>query len=346
MGTLIADTVYQQHAQALDIPAQPTQPVQLLTHSRSQCYRTCQRKHYLRYELGLVPIENAIALRMGSAFHRALELRDKTNATVDEICQVIRLNYSVIPEWVTDLEAWLVECEKVCALFRGHCWRWDSEPYEVVATEQKYEIPIRNPETGAATPIWRDAGKLDRIIKLSDGRLAVHEYKTCSESLDSDSPYWRRLRIDSQISRYMLAARTLDHDVRMVVYDVTRKPALRPKKLTKAERVTPDMPEKETPEMFGARCLRDMQERPEYYFARKEVVRLESELEEHSLELWQLQQQIRESQKNNRWFRNAGACTGFGTCEYLSICSENRNVTEETPTGFTRLDDVHPELKD
>jgi hypothetical protein len=89
----------------------------------------------------------------------------------------------------------------------GYQWRWAGARLEVVATEQAFRVPLVNPATGKATPTFELAGKIDGIVRLEDGRLAVKESKTCSEDLGADSDYWRRLRIDHQITLYMLAAR-------------------------------------------------------------------------------------------------------------------------------------------
>ena len=44
-----------------------------LTHSRLASFRACPRKHWMRYELGLVPERDSFSLRVGSAFHLALD---------------------------------------------------------------------------------------------------------------------------------------------------------------------------------------------------------------------------------------------------------------------------------
>jgi hypothetical protein len=127
---------------------------------------------------------------------------------------------------------------------------------------------------------------------------------------------------------------------------VTRNPGIRPKALTKAQRPTPESPLRETPEMFGERLREDIAQRPEFYFARREVVRLEADLEEFRDELWQIQKAIRESQTRNRHYRNANSCKGiYGMCEYIGLCADGRQVTPgEAVEGFEWVADVHPEL--
>lgn len=316
------------------------------------CAKTCLRKHYFEYELGLRKIDTGSPLRMGSAFHLALETADAES--ISAAIAAVRDNYAEVPGWVEDYEGWDIERETVERLFMGHAWRWAEDEFEVVATEQSFDLPLVNPDTNRPSSTWRLAGKIDRIVRLPNGRLAVQEYKTTSESLDTASDYWRRLRLDQQISMYVLAARRLGHDVDTVVYDVTRKPSIRPKKPVKAdlaswpryfdEEMSGDAPSRETAKMFGARLSADIAERPDHYFARREIPRLEADLDEFGHELWQQAKQLREAQLHGRWFRNTQSCSKPYRCSYFDICASGIDPTESAPVGFHFIDDVHPEL--
>ncbi|MCH7891501.1 MAG: hypothetical protein IH921_08360, partial [Gemmatimonadetes bacterium] len=123
------------------------------------------------------------------------------------------------------------ELEMVRRLFMGHRWRWGEDELEVVATEQQFCIPLRNPKTGHPTQNFWLAGKIDRIVKLPEGPLAIQEYKTTGRSLGLDGELWQRLRFDQQIGIYFLAAKTLGHPVTEILYDVTRKPTLKPREI-------------------------------------------------------------------------------------------------------------------
>lgn len=313
------------------------QTTQFLTNSRMSCARTCKRKHQLRYELGLFPAVESLPLRIGSAFHLALELNDLG----EDAAAAIR---------ASNLDAF--EQELVLRMFMGHLWRWQGDGYEVVAPEQQFDLPLVNPDTGAPTPCWRLAGKMDRIVRLADGRLALQEYKTTTDDLSPGSDYWIRLRMDQQVSLYVLAARTLGFDVQTIIYDVTRRPMLRPykatpeadRKFTKDGRLYANQrANDETPEEYGERVNEDIAARPEHYFARVEIPRLAAELDDFRRELWQQQLEIRSAQRAQSWYRNTSACVSPYECEYLSICSR-RDLDTNTPAGFVRSTNVHPEL--
>lgn len=325
---------------------------QLLTNSRMSTFRACPRRHYYRYEVGIAPEQEDIALRVGTAFHAALEAADLGE---DPEAAITARG---------DLDPY--DAAMVAAMFVVHRERYAGQTLAVVATELDFELPLRNPDTGALTPIWRLAGKVDRIFRLPDGRLAILDYKTTGEDITPGSDYWLRLQLDQQMSLYVLAARELGHPVQTILYDVTKRPQLRPMKATPVEeRKYTAKPSKladgtvrpagslyanqretdETPDEFAARVADAMRAEPERFFVRHEIARLDSDLDEMRAELWHQQLAIREAQRSGRWFRNPGACVVPYRCPFLGPCSCSADVTRSLPDGFKRLQSVHPELE-
>jgi CRISPR/Cas system-associated exonuclease Cas4 (RecB family) len=300
-----------------------------LTATRLSTLRQCPRQHYYRYEIGLSRIKDAAALRLGSAFHAGLDARSK-GASVENAIAKATAGYERVPEW-TDATEWAVEFETVKQLLAGHFWRYEKDTVEIIASELVFEIPLVNPDTGKRSRTFCLAGKLDAIAELADQRVAVLEYKTCGEDIGPDSDYWLRLRCDLQISQYVLAARAIGYDIGTVLYDVTRKPTIRLRK-------------EETPEEFGERLLTDIGDRPDYYFQRREVPRLEDDLIEFQSELWQQATQLIESRKRSRWFRNVNRMT-CSNCQFSELCFQRIQVNPDAPpAGYVILADVHPEL--
>lgn len=66
-------------------------------------------------------------------------------------------------------------------------------------------------------------------------RVKLVEHKTSSEDIGPGSAYWRRLILDSQISTYLAGSRSLGFEPVSVLYDVAKRPALRPLTATPAE---------------------------------------------------------------------------------------------------------------
>lgn len=333
----------------------------LLTHSRMQTNKTCARKGYYRYELGLRRIRQAVPLRMGKAIHHGIELWE-TGADNNTAIFEATAEYESLPVWCNTDETiaeWLVEGEIVRRLLSGYFWRWDNDALEVVSAEETFIIPIINPDTGSPTPTFQFAGKWDGIVRMPDGRLLVKETKTVGQDISPESDYWKRLQLDQQISGYMLAARKQGYDVQGVLYDVIRKPAIKPRKLTKAEQaslasthrwygetihLTTDVPDHETPAMYGARLTDDIGNRPDFYFARREIARLESDIDDFRRELWEQQLDLRQRQRTNRWYRNTSACLTMGRCEYFDLCVNRFDPSQRMPDGFEIVECVHPEL--
>ena len=311
---------------------------QLLTHSRLACFRACPRRHFIRYELGIKPISDDLPRRVGSAFHAALDLCDRN------------LDVSAAITAMDDP----FEAAMVAAMFEGHVLRYLESPLDAIASEQEFDLPLINPETGAATPIWRMAGKVDRIVRLPDRRLALQEYKTTSRDFAPGAEYWLRLHLDQQLSIYVIAARALGYDVQTVIYDVTRRPGQRPLKATPEDKrqyvkatgklYANQRDMDETPEEYGNRIASDIRERPDHYFARIEIARLDQDILECQADLWDQQLALRECQRSRRWWRNPESCqTAVGACDYLPVCI-NHDLSGRTPDGFIRDTNIHPEL--
>ena len=310
---------------------------QILTHSRLACFRACPRRHWMRYELGLVPERDRVVLRVGSAFHLALDTHAKRGDVDAALSQALDDPYDLA---------------LVAAMVHGHTHRYGAAPLEPIASELPFDLPLRNPATGAASTVWRLAGVIDRIVRLPDGRVALMECKTTSQDFSPGGDYWVRLRLDPQLSIYVLAARRLGYDIDTILYDVTRRPQLRPYRATpEASRkyrangrlYANQRAEDESPEAFAVRVATDIDARPDHYFVRMEIARLDQDLADCAAELWQQQKTLRAAQRAGSWYRNPGSCFAPWPCAYLPICA-HRDLEEHTPHGFLRDGDIHPEL--
>jgi hypothetical protein len=80
--------------------------------------------------------------------------------------------------------------------------------------------------TGIAHPVFRLAGKIDAMVRLSDGRVALIEHKTTSQDATAGSDYRRALTLNAQVGIYFSGARALGISADVCVYDMLRKPSL------------------------------------------------------------------------------------------------------------------------
>lgn len=326
----------------------------LLTHSRLKTARQCARLHFLKYVLGYRPVEDRAELAFGSLIHAALEVW--WLGVKADLPQ---------PQWLERANAALRAAPGVDAfdlvraevLMFGYDARWsaDAALYEVLGVEEQFEFPLRNPATGGQSTVWRVAGKLDvRVRRKVDGSHGLIEHKTSSEDVGQGSTYWRRLRMDSQISIYFDGVAALGPAPEWCLYDVLGKPGIRPLKATplesqkrkaNGELYANQRAADETPEGFRVRLLEALLAEPERYFHRGEVVRLESELDEAREEIWQQGAQLRENENAGRHPRNPDACMAYGrACPFFGSCSGEASLDDASL--FTRSTNLHPELAD
>lgn len=328
-------------------PESPPTP-QLLTSSRCKVARACRRKHLFRYVLGYRSVQEAAALRFGTLMHRGLEawwLAAQAGLPQDE--WLARAMTALAGE----SDPW--DLARAQVLMAGYHLRWKDEPYAVLAVEVKFDAPLINPNTGHPSRTYRLAGKLDVVVRdPRTGKTLLVEHKTSSEDITSGSNYWKRLRLDGQVSIYFAGARSLGHEIDGCLYDVIGKIAQRPMQATPekhrkykktGELYAGQREVDETPAEYVERIAAVVAEAPEAYFARGEVVRLEQEMTDALLDVWDLGQQLREEQSVERYPRNPDSCDLYHRqCEFFPVCTGEASL--EDARLFTHSREVHPEL--
>lgn len=348
----------------------------LLTHSAMSCYKSCPRRYYYAYIKTIRKERTSDPLRIGSAVHIGLDLLAQGKST-DDVCNAVRDQYADPPQWTLAEPdgqfEWDVECETVVRLLLGYAWRWGNDEFTTIDTEMEFNVPLLNPDTGRPSRTFRHAGKIDKRGKTADGRNAIREHKTTGDDISPDSDYWTRLRMDQQIGGYWLASIATGFVPDTIEYDVIRKPGIEPKLMpltdTEGRKIVLDddgrrafksngepyessnaakglklQQRRETPEEFGERLAADLAERPDFYFARHEIPRIESDIEDFRNELWQIAQQIGEATHKGRWYRNTDACLRPYKCEFFGPCSNGTYLLTEVPSGYIQLGTPHPEL--
>jgi hypothetical protein len=255
---------------------------------------------------------------------------------------------------------------KVCALMRGYDARWShvQHRFRVLSVEEMVGSDLINPSTNRISRSFRIAGKID-VRADRDGRQVIIDHKTCSEDItDPNAAYWRQLIVESQPSHYMLMEWQNGRKIDEAVWDVVRKPTISPKKLTTAEAkavilsyeycgrqltdedvLAVQSDGRETLAMYEARLAYDCTYvRPEWYFQRRTVVRIDAEMIDYAAELWADGQEVLNARNTERHGRNAGACMNYGRpCKFLGICSGHDDP--DSP-NWTRKRSVHNELPD
>jgi hypothetical protein len=240
-------------------------------------------------------------------------------------------------------------------------------PFETIASEVWFNLPIVDPATDKKMRKARFVGKIDELVRdKQTGLVYVFERKSTSQSLDSGQ-YWNRLKLDMQITGYLWAARIcqqlgkfeklgIGKDTSLiqgVFYDVWHKPDIKPRKTTLAERASlivggdyfgqkfdPPANGFETPEMYASRLSIDICSRPEHYFARREIPRQDKQLAAFEIELVKLVKHICYVDKNSLWYGHDRACETPFYCEFRDICYNQTQVgPDDVPQGYRRKND-------
>jgi hypothetical protein len=178
--------------------------------------------------------------------------------------------------------------------------------------------------------------------------------------------------------QYVHAARLCGLPTELILYDVTRKPSIRPKSIpvldeagrkivldAAGQRVlkkdgTPResagdgmtvQTREETAEEFGQRLAEDAIARPEFYFARREVPILDQDLDEFVVQRLEISRMILSLRRASRatarphqaWPRNCSEMT-CGFCEFKDFCLQNIEVNPAQPPAGFIVGEKNPEL--
>jgi hypothetical protein len=291
------------------------------------------REEKLRYVDGLVPLSASDSLRFGTLWHHGMEawwlaMRAGSGFGEQLVAAIQAMRAHATPE--TDV----FELARAEVMMEGYSARWAADHYEVIGVELEFRAPLVNPETGKRSRTFERAGKLDALVRDATGRKLIIEHKSSGEDVSPGSSFWARLRMGGQSSGYIRGAEALGHEVDDVIYDVARKPQLKPLQAN-SRRATA-----ETVDEYKNRLRAAIAEEPDKHYQRGLVVRLEAQMAEADAEAWQLGQTLREHHRLQLAPRNTDACQRYGqTCSYFSLCAGEASVD-----SFKRLGWVHSEL--
>lgn len=269
--------------------------MEVLTFSRIKARKNCPMAEHIRYDLELVPRNKKKSLGLGSAVHLGLE--------TDDIDKAVGYFDGVFPDSQEEANELEVQRATVRAMLTGYFARFGKWGEETIR-ELSFDIPIRNPKTGAVSRSFRLQGKIDAITVI-DGKTWLVEYKTASQI---NKGYFDRVSLDEQITLYMYAYREkFGVKPEGVIYRVLKKPTIRQTK-------------KESLEQFCNRLEQDYVDRPDFYFFEQKYYRSENDLKQFEKELWAFTQQYLYEKRNDINCKNASRCLDFGQCEYMPIC--------------------------
>jgi len=287
-----------------------------------------------------------------AAYYRSQ--RKVMNTALDNALKAINASIGDNPDEQTALIA-----AKCRGLMRGYDARWRDAGWETISVEEQFELPVINPESERSSRSFRQGGKIDGMIRFAEsGRKYLLEHKSTSQDIsDPASPYWGVLAIDSQVSHYVLGKWQGGTKLDGTVYDVMRKPGIRPKKISSTDQMEMikhgtycgfEIPKslrlhkEESLDHYELRLYRETLDEPNKYFQRRTIHRLDSELLEYAQEMWEVSQSILDARRKDAHYRNSNACIQYNSpCEYLSLC---RGEDSPESDRWVKQQSVHDEL--
>lgn len=284
----------------------------ILTQSAYTTFASCRKRAELRYERGLVPMQEPTALRFGSLIHDAIE---RHHRGLDALA------------WITAQPLDAAERIYALAMLRGYIQRWQSDDFTVVEMERAFRFPLVDG--------WDAGGKFDGIIRRG-GALWLMEHKTASRV---DAAYLSRLWVDFQIAWYSAAAeRVYGEPIVGILYNVLGKLPSADAGMRQGESDAEweaRLAEAKAP----GRCKRRMSETAEEYAARverfyadpsryhrEEILLSRDDVARAYEDMTQAAFEWTEARGSGRWYRNSSQCFKWGSaCSYLPICQSREN---------------------
>jgi len=310
--------------------------MEYVTASRLRALRKCARLDRYRYADGWRSRRDPEALTLGTLVHRGLEAWWQ-HGTLEAAFAAMQ----------PPAEDWSVQI-RAEEMLRGYHERWHPNEYQVAGVEEEFDVPLLDPDTFEPHPTFRLAGKIDARIRTAEGVMVV-EHKTSSEDIGPASDYWLRLHMDPQLSAYMIGAESFGESPVGCLYDVLRKPAIRPlaatpvenRKYTKDGRLYANQREQdETPDEYRARVRGAI---TADYYVRREIPRIESQIADFLADAVAEVNTLAFRSAAGIAPRNPDACFQMGRCPFWVCCSTGSDPSDHEDM-FERSDRVHAEL--
>lgn len=332
----------------------------ILTASSMACALRCPRRYWYDNILGLKEANPSEALRIGTAVHNGGEARAKGQDF--EAQYAAALTGGTLDEWTA------AKVFGILGAYDRTYGETEDRDYDAMEPEQEFTDPIDGSRT------FEQRGKVDGLALLKDGRRVVWERKTTSDDVGETSDYWNRLKFNIQLLAYAGWVERATGELPVCVYDVIRKPALKPlanvaeldeaglpivlaadgsrcikrdgtpKKTADAAKGERLAGHPETPDEYGARILDAMGGDPSRYFARREVEITPDMLAEFRRErlgvcrmLLHFAAEARKSERPEYAYPRACNPDNCRGCAFAGVCLNRIPVDAATPPDGFRV---------
>lgn len=208
-------------------------------------FNTCQRLYYYENVLRLVRVRQDGARAFGTMYHAGLEAwwraMDGGDTPWREADAALVAAFKAVHDSGRHINTDPFEIARAETMLLAYHERHFELDFETITdgggVEESFDVPLLDPD-GKAIKGWRVIGKRDAFKRFTKiGRSRVVEHKQTSSEIHGASDYWLRLKLAMQPSIYIDAAQQLGfHEVNEALYDVSRRPDIRPLRKTPDEK--------------------------------------------------------------------------------------------------------------
>jgi CRISPR/Cas system-associated exonuclease Cas4 (RecB family) len=271
-----------------------------VSNSSISLYRTCQKKYYFHYVLGLTPRKANAGFILGGTIHTAFDKYYKGEdfkAIVNFIDATYKTAMTTLPP--EEQEQCYLDSKTALGMFLNFPFK--QLTFDKIESEREFKLPL-----------MKDVLFVGRVDgKVTDkGHKWIREVKTTGEV---KSAFENKSRVSSQATGYVWGISQVDNEhIVGVLYDGLRKPRL-------IKKVTEDMYE------FGQRIYLDYcdEKKKESYFYRYPTYRTPTDVELWLEDTKSTVKSIQRSWKKMDFPRNTGGCFVFNKeCEYMRVCGD------------------------
>ena len=266
-----------------------------ISNNSTSIFRSCPKKYYFHYVLGLTPFKKSSSLTLGSIIHSAFDMY-YNKFSVDEVTSYLVNTANEVIANASPEEAEDLAIMKYTLLGMWLNYPKDLSIFTDIKPEMEFALKFAN---GVRLVL-----KIDGLV-VKDDKMWIRELKTSGLSFPQ---FEQRCRTSSQSSLYTFALRRLGYPVEGMIYDYIKKPQLR-KNMS------------EDKDQFGYRIMTNYKERPDYYFNRLFSYRSDDDLLLFEEDLMSCARSIKRCIRTGEWWRNMDSCWSFNSlCPYTPIC--------------------------
>lgn len=279
----------------------------LITNSSITSFQSCKWKYRARQFWQIRPKAKSMALKLGSAFHNAIEFyyNSVPDGSLDDKALIDTMSS-------IDQDIGLLEDGKdalIKAMVKAFLlWSHSKSKFKTIAQEEEFLVKMPDApdfeHDGVIYEFWL-SGKIDAFLRNVDGTFWLGEWKSCTNFED----FHNHIKVSNQPWQYCLLYYLKNGSFPDgIVYRLAKKSSIRIKKT-------------ETVDDFRERYI-EVYDSDWKAMIQEEVVHFNpARIDMHIDLLNEVSIDVKHAIINNTWSRNRNSCFDYNSpCPYMSLC--------------------------